>query len=215
MSFFKVNKSLDAVRETTSEYIKESGMYPITIQFASVNQGERGSLSVDFNIDYKGSSTTIYGLRLTNNDGSDNFQKAVFNKLLVILGIDTLDDPTIETHMVGKDNTPKEFSVLTELSDQEVIIRLQYEYSKYNGEIKESRSIKNFYRASDKATASEILNGTEVGKQYTKDLAYASNVTYKDGLTAEIIAEWKEAKKSGTEFSAKTTAKPVTNPFDK
>lgn len=217
MSFFTTSTKQDMIQEQTGDYINKSGMYPVTIKFASVNTSPNGSMAIDFNVDYKGSTTTIYGLRLTNNDGSDNFQKALFNKLLIILGIESLDEPTIESHVVGKDNTPKDFSVLTELSDKEVVMRIQYEYSVYNGTIQERRTIKNFYRVDDYATASEIVNGTAIGTQYNKDLAYAESITYKDGLTKEAVDAWKEGKKNGTNVAAPITSntKPTSNPFAK
>lgn len=215
-TFFTTKRDEQSLREQTGDYINKSGIYDVIIKFASVNKGDKGSISIDFNCEYKGSETTFYGLRLTNNDGSDNFQKALFNKLLVILGIDTLAEPTAEDHAVGKDRQIKSFAVLTELSDQAIKIRVQYSYSLWQGQIMERREIKNFYRASDGAVASEVESGVNIGKQLEKDRAYENNVTYNDGLTADIVAQWKAAKKAGTTYTPNTGSKPATtNPFNK
>ena len=214
--FFTTKRDAQALAEQTGDFINKSGIYDVIIKFASVNKGNKGSISIDFNCEYKGSETTFYGLRLTNNDGSDNFQRALFNKLLVILGIDALAEPTPEDHAVGKDRQVKSFAVLTELSDQPIKIRVQYSYSMWQGEIVERREIKNFYRASDGAVASEVESGQNIGVQLNKDRAYENNVTYNDGLTEAMVAEWKAAKKAGTSYTPNTGAKPATtNPFGK
>ena len=136
--------------------------------------------------------------------------------MLVILGIDALAEPTPEDHAVGKDRQVKSFAVLTELSDQPIKIRVQYSYSMWQGEIVERREIKNFYRASDGAVASEVESGENIGAQLNKDRAYENNVTYKDGLTEAMVAEWKAAKKAGTNYTPNTVSKPATtNPFGK
>lgn len=181
------------------------------IKFVSVNKGVNGSLSLDFNCEYKGTPVTIYGLRLTNNDGSENFQAKLFNKLLVIAGLDGVSEPTIESHVVGKDKAPKEFSVITELSDLPIKMRIQYTYSLYEGKIIERREIKNFYRESDGAVASEILLDEGFGTQLEKDKKYAANITYNDGLTAETIAQWKADKKAGINTTPVNTTSAMNN----
>ena len=117
-TFFTAKHDAESLKEQGGDYINTSGIYDVIIKFASVQKSANGSMTVDFNVEYKGSSTTLYGLRLTNNDGSPNFQANLFNKLLVILGIDSVAEPTPEDHKVGKDQQVKTFSVLTELSDQ-------------------------------------------------------------------------------------------------
>ena len=67
----------------------------------------------------------------------------------------------------------------------------------YEGKVQQSKSIRNFFRFEDKATAAEIVNGTDVGKQFEEEQGYADNVTYKDGLTEEDVAEWLKSLKSG------------------
>ena len=87
--------------------------------------------------------------------------------------------------------------VLEDFDDVPVTIRLQMEYSMYEGKVQQTKSIRNFFRFEDKATAAEIINGTEVGKQFETEQEYADKVTYKDGLTEEDVAEWLKSQKSG------------------
>lgn len=209
--FFTVKRDIDSVKEATGDYINTSGIYDVIIKFVSVNRSINGSMSLDFNCEYKGTPVTIYGLRLTNNDGSENFQAKLFNKLLVIAGLDGVSEPTIESHVVGKDKAPKEFSVITELSDLPIKMRIQYTYSLYEGKIIERREIKNFYRESDGAVASEILLDEGFGTQLEKDKKYAANITYNDGLTAETIAQWKADKKAGINTTPVNTTSAMNN----
>lgn len=218
MSFFKINKEVAANQESTGgDYLSKSGIYPITLKFVSVDINNHNARSLNFNIDYKGNPTTLYGLKLDNNDGSENYQASVFNRLCNVLEIDAVSNPEIEEHAVGKDSTPKEFSVLPDFTDKEVAIRVQEEYSKYNGEIKKRLVIKNFYRYSDGASAAEIINGdaSKFGQQLAKDKPYAENVTYRDGLTEADIKAWKASQSSGGSSAAPAAqvTKPAANPF--
>lgn len=212
--FFKINKDVAANKESTGgDYLSKSGIYPITIKFVSVDVNEHNARSLNFNVDYKGNPTTLYGLKLDNNDGTENFQAPIFGRLCNILELDTVTPPEVQEHNVGKDNTPTEFSVLPDFTDQPVYIRVQEEYSKYNGQIRKRLAIKNFYRASDKASASEVLTGEQFGIQYGKDEAYASNITYRD-CTEDEVKAW-QASQSGAKGStpAATVAKPAKNIF--
>lgn len=213
MSFFKVKTDIASNKESTGgDYLSKSGIYPITIKFVSVDIGESRDRSLNFNIDYKGNPTTLYGLRLYNKDGSENFQAAVFNRLCNILQVDSITAPEVQEHTVGKDNTLTEFSVLPDFSDQEVAIRVQEEYNKYNGQIRKRLVIKNFYRLSDGASASEIISDSNFGEQFKKDQAYASNITYKD-CTEDEVKAWQASKSGAKSTPTATVAKPAANIF--
>lgn len=210
-SFIKINRDESVVKESKGggSYLSKSGIYPVTIKFASVSVNEHNARSIDFNLDYNGNSSTIYGLKLDNNDGSENYMYPIFNNLAIIAGLDDINEPEEQEHAVGKDNELKSFMVLDDFTDLPVLIRVQQEYSKYNGEIKSRLTIKGFYRADDKANAFEIIKGENFGAQYNKDLAYADKITYRDGLTADEVSAW-EASKSGKSGAPKpTTATPV------
>lgn len=207
MSFIKINRDEAVVKESKGggSYLSKSGIYPVTIKFASVSINEHNARSIDFNVDYNGSSSTLYGLKLDNNDGSENYMYPIFNNLAIIAGLDDINEPEEQEHAVGKDNEVKSFMVLDDFTGLEVLVRVQQEYSKYNNEIKSRLTIKGFYRAEDKANAFEIIKGEGFGTQHGKDLAYAEKITYKDGLTAEEVAAW-EAQKSGKSGAVKPAA---------
>lgn len=207
MSFIKINRDEAVVKESKGggSYLSKSGIYPVTIKFASVSINDHNARSIDFNVDYNGNSSTLYGLKLDNNDGSENYMYPIFNNLAIIAGLDDISEPEEQEHAVGKDNEVKSFMVLDDFTGLEVLVRVQQEYSKYNNEIKSRLTIKGFYRAEDKANAFEIIKGEGFGTQYGKDLAYAEKITYKDGLTAEEVAAW-EAQKSGKPGAVKPAA---------
>ena len=207
MSFLKVNRDESLVKEQTGggSYLSKSGIYPVTIKFVSVTVNDHNARSLDFNVTYSGNDSTLYGLKLDNNDGSENYMYPIFNNLAIIAGLDNVNEPEEQEHLVGKDKEPKSFMVLDDFTGLECYVRVQQEYSKYNNEIKSRLVIKSFYRA-DKANAFEIIKDENFGKQFAKDEAYADKITYKDGLTAEDITAWEEAKKNGSS----STVKPAT-----
>lgn len=220
--FFKTDVSASAIKEEEGgKYMSRSGIYDITIKIASVETNEKGANAINFNVDYSGTPTTLYGLKLDNNDGTANYQRAIFNKLCVIAGLESIDDPEPQTHKLGKENKEVELMVLSEFEDIECKIRVQEEYSRFNGEIRNRMVIKNFYRT-DGATAEEISKEAQdepvtIGAKLAKDFDYAENVTYKDGLTADDITTWraalKAAKQGGKTPAPAASSKPAGNLF--
>lgn len=228
-NLFKIDKSKEAVAEFSgSKYLNQSGIYDVVINFASVDTAKSGANSVNFNVTYAGESHTIYGPFITDKEGNPLKigMSLVRDKLGIIANID--DELTIETeeHVVGKDKKSQEFAVITDFTDLPVKIRLQEEYSKYNGEIKSSMVIKNFFRE-DGASAEEILNDTEIGKRLAfEQEKFADKVSYvpsskgaNDAPTPEEVAAWRAAKKaakgSATTPAPKVTANPTAKLFGK
>jgi len=219
MAFFKANKTKEAVAEHTggnSKYLNKAGIYDVNVIAAFANEGNGGSLSVDFFIEKDEQPQPLYGnLRITNNDGSENkIGAATFNKLLVILDEDEAADPEEATLPIGKNGADKDVAVIPNLTDFEVKVWVAIEYSVYNGSIKEKKVIRNFYRANDGASAEEIVNEAEPGAQYAKDLEYLETsenkgVIYKDDLTADQVQEWiKGGRKEGTVGGSTSAKKP-------
>lgn len=193
MSFFKASKSKEDVKQGGgSAYISRSGCYPVNIiaPFVSVSKG--GSTSIDLFVEHEKQKQVVYGnLRITNNDGSQNKIGAkVFNQLMIIADVDEVSDPIEAELPIGKDGKDTDVSVLEDLADIDVLMRVQMEYSVYQSNVQEKKVIKAFFRASDNASAEEIVNGENFGNQFEKETAYFDNVTYKDGLDAETIAKW-------------------------
>ena len=201
MSFFTADKE-QAAKQEGGNYITASGIYDIDIKHVLVDVNEKGGVALNFNYDMNGQNQTLWGgLRLTNNDGQENFQAGIFNKLLVVAGLEDVADPEEATLPIGKDGADKDVMVLADIEDISVKMRVQMEYGKYNGDYTEKKVIKAFYRE-DGASADEIINETEIGIKLEKDLPYAENITYKeskkgagDAPTAEEIAEWIAAKR--------------------
>lgn len=209
---FRVSTNPAAIQESTgSTYISKSGIYDCTIKFASLDVAKSGAESVNFNLDYEGNSQTIYGPYVTDKEGNTlEIGAKLINKLAIIAGMTDGDDFVIEqeTHAVGKDNKEQEFAVITNFTDLPIKIRLQEEYSinPKTNEIQKRMVIKNFF-AENGASADELVNNTEIGKRIVVEQEkYASNVTYKDNISPEAVAEWKASKASGT-----STPKPIVN----
>ena len=212
MAFAKVSKSAaDLKQGGGSKYINNSGMYPVRILAPIVSQGSGGSVAVDMYVDYEGQPQVIYGnLRVTNNDGKPNeIGSKVFNQLLVIAGLDDVADPEENDLPVGKKESMKTVMILEDLCDVDVVMRVQMEYGMFNGNITEKKVIKGFYRADDMASAEEIVNESEAGVQYAKDLDYASNVAYKDDTDEAMITAWITAKRPKGTGSNATAATPT------
>lgn len=203
-------EALSSFPDSGANFINKSGIYDITIKFASVAVTAEGAESVNFNIEYNGGSQTLYGPYVTNKDGATNEIGArVINGLAVIAGMPEGANFSIEKeeHAVGKDNKVQEFDVITDFTDLTCKVRVQEEYSinPKTNEIQQRLVIKEFYRA-DGASAAEVVSGNDIGKQLAKvEEKYANNVTYRDNLTPEIVAEWKKAKAAGKPAPVKPT----------
>lgn len=221
MSFFKADKE-QAAKQEGGNYITQSGIYDVVLKHVIVDINEKGGVALNFNYDLNDQNQTLWGgLRLTNNDGQDNFQAGTFNKLLVIADLEDVADPEEATLPIGKEGADKDVMVLADLEDIPCKMRVQMEYGKYNGDFTEKKVIKAFYRE-DGASADEIINETEIGVKLAKDEAYADNITYKesrkgagDAPTAEEITAWIAAKRpkgtagaSGTGGATAATNKP-------
>jgi hypothetical protein len=217
MSFFKSSKKAEDVKQGGSNHITSSGLYPVVILAPIVSVSKNGSTSIDMYVDHKGQKQVIYGnLRITNNDESENkIGSKIFNQLLIISGKDEITDPIEAELPIGKKEAMKEVAVLEDLADVPVLMRVQMEYSVYKGNIQEKKVIKGFFRESDKASAEEIVNESEVGLAFEKEMKYVDNVTYKDDLTPETIQSWiaggrKEGLPSGS--SASSSSEPAKKP---
>jgi len=192
MSFAKASKKSEDVKQGGSNFITASGVYPSTILAPVVSVSKGGSQSVDLFVEHLGQKQIVYGnLRITNNDGSPNKIGAkIFNQLLIIAGVDAVADPVTAELPIGKKEAMKECDILEDLCDLEVLMRIQMEYSVYNSNIQEKKIIKAFFRASDSATAEEIVNEETPGAGFEREQKYVNNITFKDGLDEAAITAW-------------------------
>ena len=209
---FRVNVSSEAIKESSGgNFISTSGVYPITINFVSIDQTDNGAYRFNMNIDYMGNTQTIYGANIQNNNGSENpIGSRLLNKICKIAGLDTGAQLVLEeeTHNVGKDNEAKAFIVATDLSGLQCQIQVKEVFDRYKGEIKRKLDPVNFF-SMEGATADELAvrdagNPVTIGTQLAKILENESTTAYKLGkdengqpvTDAEVLA-FKEAKKSG------------------
>lgn len=204
MAFFKIDTSEENVKDYSGDggkWLNKSGIYDVIIKAVIVDTTAKGSEYLNLWIEYEGQLQPLYqAMRLTNNDGSVNLGQKLFTKFCIVAGSESggeVNDPVSRMIPMGKGGEEIECMVLEDFDDVPVTIRLQMEYSMYEGKVQQNKSIRNFFRFEDKATAAEIINGTEVGKQFEAEQEYADKVTYKDGLTEEDVAEWLKSQKSG------------------
>jgi hypothetical protein len=196
MSFFKVDVAAAAKSEGGRNTINTAGSYEVTLKNIIVDVNDKGARTLNLFVDNNGTAQVMYGaIRLDNNDGTPNFQAGLFNKLAVVCGIEDISNPEEEELPIGKAGAMKEVAILPDFKDIDLKMRVQMEYSivpagyAKAGQISEKKVIKAFYTDTG-ASAEEILNETEAGVKLAKDSAYAGNVTYKDGLTEEVITAW-------------------------
>lgn len=227
---FRVNTEAEAIKETSGmNFIGTSGVYPITINFVSIDQTKNGAYRFNLNIDYNGNTQTIYGANIQNTNGEENvIGSRLLNKLCKLADLETgsslnLDE---EEHAVGKDNEVKRFIVATDLSGLECQIQVKEVFDKYKGEIKRKLEPVNFFSV-DGATADELAakdagNEVTIGSQLAKILENEATTAHKLGkdenghpVTEEEVIAFKEAKKSGKPAQKPKSApsKPAKNLF--
>lgn len=202
-----VSKKQDDIKDTSGgAFINRSGIYDVTINYVQVAQTKNGAYQLNFNVKHGGMDQTIYGPILLNKDGGLNeITNNLLNRLCIIAGMD--DGQEIETeaaeYPVGKDQKLTEMDVIPELAGLDVKMRIQMEYGLYQNAVQERKAIKAFYRE-DGATAAEATSGENIGKRLALDEEkYATNVTYKDGLTEADINEWIKSRSGGAAGAAK------------
>jgi hypothetical protein len=197
----------------SSTYMNRSGIYEVIINFASVQVSPNGAESVAFNVTCGDTTKTFYGPVYKKNDGSDNpMGIELYSKLGVIAGMGNGQRPTTETttRSVGYPPKDKELTTIVEFENMPVYIQLKEEYSKYQEQIKDRMNIVGFFRAADGATAQEIDKNKNLGNRIkvTRE-KYANSVTYRDGLTKEDVAKWREEKRNNNEDTMSPTPKPA------
>lgn len=207
-----VSKKEEAIKDSGGGgFINQSAIYDVNLNYVQVAETKNKAYQLNFNVTNQGMDQTIYGPILVGKDGKVNeITQNLLNRLCIIAGME--DGQEIETEAVdmpvGKDKKIMEMEIIPELSDIPVKMRIQMEYSKYNDQIQERKAIKAFYRE-DGATAAEAESGENIGKRLALDEEkYASNVTYKDGLTEEVVKDWIQSKRTGGANKADAGSSP-------
>ena len=211
-----VSKKAEDMKDSSGgAFINRSGIYDIVLNYVQLAETKNGACQINFNINHQGMDQTIYGpILLSKEKKLNEITNDLLNRLCIIAGME--DGQEIETEtvekLVGKAQKPMEMEIIPELVDIALKMRVQMEYSVWNDAVQERKAVKAFYRE-DGATAAEAESGTDIGSRLAKDAEkYASNVTYKDGLTADDVQEWIKSRSGGGKGAApapaaKTTAK--------
>lgn len=195
MSFLTRDDSkINDMEKSKGGNIYTSGIYEIEIERVEAKKTPNGAKVLD--IAYvmgNGAKGYLFGLKLTNNDGSENFQRALVDALMAIVGLKTVSNPVKMKINTAKGE--KEVHVLKEFSGKKVKVFVVAEYTKWQNKIYKNLNIQNFYRASDNASAKEILTGSDVGTRFEIESKYANEVVYSQGVTEEEAKAWEEANK--------------------
>lgn len=190
--------------------IQQSGLYEVQIVKAYINTRE-GTQSKTLNLRVKpkdSDSQKVFFIRQTNNDGKENFEKILLDKLLVVCGIEEVKR-LIPTKFKYKEKEYFE-DCIQELENKQVIIQIKQEFSKWNGQIQERFRVINFFRVDDKATAIEIVEQKDFGKKYESlDETYVKSPSYKDGVTEQEAKAYIDARitSSGNGSTSQTAVK--------
>lgn len=206
--FLTVNAAQVAKAEAGGQGISTSGIYPVLVKGVEVGATTNGGTQVNYYFDKRVCSFNL----VVDTKGQPTFGMDVLQGLCVIGGLEGLQDPSAISIQL-KDRV-KETVGFPELEGIEAKVWLQFEYSRYNGEVKEKINVKRFYRASDDASGTEILTNENVGQRMSKDVDHSVTVKYSDGVTAEDVVAWKAAQQSNAPTTASASApKPAANVF--
>ena len=202
-----ISTKQDAIKDGGAglNFIAEEGIFPVELNYVSIEDTKNGAKQANFNVQYKGNDQTIYGPIIVNKDGNMNaIGMSLLNKLGVIVGLADGEDLNIEeeSHKVGRDQTVREFNVITDFSGEEVYLHVVREYTRYSNDIRGSLVIRNAFRAADTASAAEIAGDVaaeDIGKQYAITLEKYCVPSYRDGVTPEEAADYEAAKRAERE----------------
>ena len=213
---FKTNRNKEEVKDyegTGNSYLTQSDIYnDVILKRIIYDEAANGGAVINLYVEYNGVPQVVYGdIRVANKGGVQNdIGVKKLNELLVVLGLDGLEDPVEEDLPIGKKKAMKTVNVFEEVEDEEITIKIMNKYSVWNNSIMEKNTVAKVYRNSDKATAAEIVNESDtVGAKYEKDLEYANSTKYDDGLTEADVTNWiKNKRPKNTAGSSTATTKP-------
>lgn len=179
-----------------SSAIRESGVYKIKIlnaEYAENDKVETKPKSINFRYEFDGSTGYLWNLRLQKNDGTEHFQRVLFESLLYVLGIDELSEPVQGSVQLGEGKV-REFLEFKELQNKEVYVKVKREFSKWQDKITDKLIIQNFYNPETEQTAYEMLNDKEATR-IDKDRDDIEP-KYTNGATPEEVEQYLKAQQS-------------------
>jgi len=206
MPFLTV-KQESVQQEGGSGYIQKSGIYDVTLKHCEIVTTTNGAVQANYFFD----KAMSYGNNIIGVNGQPTFGYKILEALAAVIGEEELSDP--EPTTVTFKSGSKELSCIPELNDVQVKAWIQIKYRMYKGDIKEDVIVKRFYRASDGASGSEVISGTDIGDRLAKDTDYANEIIYEDGATPEAVAAWKKEQQGGSKGGGAPASKPATGGF--
>jgi len=217
-----VDEAKNITEGGTGSGLSGSGIFEGFIVRASVGTSKGGSTEITYtmakDLDDEKTHKTIYGHRITNNDGSENkIGTQLFKALMVCCGLDEVSEPEPQDLILGKDKKEVTLMVLEDLSGLPIRWKQQVEYGFYNNKVTEKLLIKKFYRAEDGATAKEIADDVEEFVQYDKDVEYGVKDKLNDGVTQDQVDAFKSSRggKGGSNTNNGPKAPKKPSPFAK
>jgi hypothetical protein len=129
----------------------DTGIYPVTINFASLSTTEKGNntLSLDITTD-SGHRTTLWSIFGTIDklwkSGSENYGYKDFQAFMAVAGAKSIT-PTPYSLKKEDGTLIKELSVVKELHGKKVTLAIQKELDIYNGNVSEKNIIHSSYNA--------------------------------------------------------------------
>lgn len=201
MAFFTVSREANAVKDFSGNSLK-TGMYDIRVKHVIVTQSTSSQATgidlvaeiLDENTGAVRMEQRFYGIAwLTNKEGVENESgRNFFNKFVIVASnnkADEISDPVDRQITTGRDKKIENVVVLEDFDDIELTIRIQMEHSDNDGKLRTRPVIRNFFRIGDHATADEIVNNKEPGKQYERELALGSKDSYRDNLDEQQVKD--------------------------
>jgi hypothetical protein len=196
----------------------KAGIYKATIKRASVTESTNGAIGVNFIFLINDQEYNVYNFYLYKTNGEKNaFTYAKWDSLLSILGLSSVSPINAKVKVrKGAIETEEVAEIFKDLAKKEVYVGLYNNYSRYNDNIQKRLEILKFYRAKDKATASEIalltsksITDDKLGVQFASDSVsicdnYARDVTPEEA--EEFFKQKAEEKKANAEKAASQPA---------
>ena len=212
MAVFKVNINdikNEEIFSGGSQFITKSGLYDIEIVSAFVRaKDKQQSLWIKYAVNGTPSNSFLF-VRLTNNNGEENFEKLVFDKIAAMKGVTELSTTKKKVKFKETETTEDCF---VQLEGLKIKVWIREEFTKYNGQIYQKFAIKEVFDSKTNLTAQEKLDGIKEPNRFLAlEATGIFDKQYSKGVTDEEIKEFKsQFEKNKVENKQ---SQQVSNPF--
>lgn len=198
---YRIN--LEAIKEVAKSngagFITSSGLHEIVVKDIYIETTRNGATQagIVYSLPTALDKQSRLFMFLTTKDGKDTFSKPIFDSLLFLLNVKEVKF----TKKTLEFKEPVEKDCIVGVSDKPIIVWARQHFRKWNGEIRESFDVMDFFGSKTKASAREAMTGSEAGKRYNSLTETSKSVKY-EGCTKEEVDKWLEARISGRKPSA-------------